>query len=540
MRPPFLFVALHFAATALIAQSNLGSVEGKVVNLVTGAPVKRAVVNLRSSTGQYASFTVTDLLGKFHIDNVPPAKYSAFADAEGFASGSDSRTVKLFTVGTAQEITGVELLAPPFNVISGKVVDEDQEPLEGVSVTAMRYTYNNGAKLLQSFSSAQTDDRGEYRIFDMQPGRYVLAAIAPNWKIRQALTQGDDHMHSTIPEEAYGAVLYPGVPEVSQASTHDLKPGEEWIGADFKLRKVPLFHIRGRLNNPVLPGGARVSVQMEKCDGRVMPGVFSQTLVDRQDGVFDIAVAPGEYCLIGRDSMHNAIALKQPVTIKDADLTGIILTPPSPFSVKGSITFDGTPPDHLAYLSVGLQTEDNAQRTAQVADDLTFQIDYVFPGRHSVVTPTAAPLLYVKSIVYGGEDVSSGLIPNMETGVPLSIVMGTDPGEVDGTLQAGSLEPGSPVQVVVIPDDAHAARTDLARYASSFAGGTYRIQGLAPGDYKVFALSGPDFEDTRDRDLLKLLEGQAANVTVHPSGHEQAPVTPIAASDIERAKGKLK
>ncbi len=538
MRPHFFF-ALHFAATALIAQSNLGSVEGKVVNSLTGAPVKKAVVNLRNANGQGAYGTTTDQFGKFHIDNVQPDKYSAIADAEGFANSRTLRTVKLFTVSASQQLTGVEIAVAPLSVISGKVVDENQEPLDGVNITVMRYTYNSGTKMLQVFSSSQTDDRGQYRIFDLQPGRYLLAATAQNRQVRQAMAQGNDRVHSMIPEEGYGTVIYPGVTEVSQATAHDLKPGEEWTGADFKLRRLPLFHVRGRLTSQPLPGGGRANVQIEKCDSSPALGGGFFPVMSRQDGAFDIAAVAGAYCLIVREPGRGGIALKQPVTIKDADVTDVTLTPPTSFSVKGSIVIDGTPPVNMPRLGINLRTEDNnQQQTSQISSDLTFQIDNIFPGKHILVPPTS-PLLYAKSMAYGGEDVTGGVISNAQPGVALTIVLGTDPGEIDGTVQSGPLEAGFPVSVVAIPDDAHAARSDMMKFTSSTAEGTFVMKGLAPGDYRVFVLATPDFEDTRNRGLLKLLEGQSALVTVHPNGHEQTSVTPVAASDIERAKERL-
>lgn len=77
------------------------------------------------------------------------------------------------------------------------------------------------------------------------------------------------------------------------------------------------------------------------------------------------------------------------------------------------------------------------------------------------------------------------------------------------------------------------------RITNSSAEGTFTLQGLAPGDYKVFALATQDYEDYQNRELLKLLEGNAAAVTVHANGHEQASLTPIPTSEINRAKEKL-
>jgi Carboxypeptidase regulatory-like domain len=533
-----LLLCLSLAAAVLIAQSNLGSVEGKVVNSVTGESIKKAVVTIHNRNNQYVYFTTTDQSGKFHIDNVQPEKYVASADAEGYANSRTVSDVKLFTV-SADPLSGVEVPIAPLSVITGKVVDEDGEPLDGVTIMALRNGYNAGAKTLQQVSAAQTDDRGIYRMFDVQPGRYYLSAQAQR-QFRMIAPQNAERTHTTIPEEAYGIAIYPGVAEISQATAHELKPGADWTGADFKLHKRPAYHIRGRANG-LLAAGGRGNVQAEPCNPDPMPWAGGlQNIVGRQDGSFDLAGAvSGTYCLIVREPGRGGVALTQPVTVTNADVNDVTLNPPASFSVKGMVTIDGTPPANMPTLGISLRSSDgNQQQHVQVTAGAAFQIDYIFPGKYTVVVPSVQQV-YVKSILYGSQDVSSGVIPDAQPGGSLAITLGTDPGEIDGTVQAGSVESGTPVLVLAIPDDAHAQRNDLMRITNSSAEGTFTLQGLAPGDYKVFALATQDYEDYQNRELLKLLEGNAAAVTVHANGHEQASLTPIPTSEINRAKEKL-
>src|ERR1700744_4400902 len=79
---PLLF-SLLLLLTPLLSQST-SSVEGKVVNSVTGEAVRKAVVNVRSRSGQYVYTAASDQFGKYHVDNVTPEKYMAQANAEGF------------------------------------------------------------------------------------------------------------------------------------------------------------------------------------------------------------------------------------------------------------------------------------------------------------------------------------------------------------------------------------------------------------------------------------------------------------------------
>jgi Carboxypeptidase regulatory-like domain len=533
-----LLLCLSLAAAILIAQSTLSSVEGKVVNSVTGESVKKAVVTIHDRTNRYVYFTTTDQSGKFHIDNVQPEKYVASADAEGYANSRSASDAKLFTVG-AEPLSGVEVPISPLGVITGKVVDEDGEPLDSVTVLALRTSYNAGGKTLQQVSAAQTDDRGMYRIFDVQPGRYYLSA-QPQRQFFMVGRQNPERTHSAIPEEAYGVTIYPGVTEISQTSAHELSPGADWTGADFKLHKKPAYHIRGRANG-LNAGGGRGNVGAQPCNPEPMPWAGGlQNIVGRQDGSFDLAGAvPGTYCLIVREPGRGGVALIQHVTVNNADVNDVTLNPPASFSVKGMVTIDGTPPANMPTLNVSLRSADgNQQQHAQATAGAAFQIDYIFPGKYTVVLPSMGTF-YFKSILYGSQDVSSGLIPDVEPGGTLAITVGTDPGEIDGTVQVGTVESGTPVMVVAIPDDAHAERRDLTQTTNSSAEGTFTLRGLAPGEYKVFALATQDWEDGQNRDLLKLLDGKAAAVTVHGGGHEQVSVAPVLTSEIARAKEKL-
>ena len=56
------------------------------------------------------------------------------------------------------------------------VFDEDGEPVAMVNVQALRQSYVRGQKQLAPASSASTNDRGEFRIFGLPPGRYFLSA----------------------------------------------------------------------------------------------------------------------------------------------------------------------------------------------------------------------------------------------------------------------------------------------------------------------------------------------------------------------------
>ncbi len=567
----FVYLALLPAAILLpAAAQSLGSVEGRVINSATGQGVKKAVVTVTSialpsgtqSQGQFAASTgastgifmsgpyammgpngpqnynaVTDATGKFHIDNVPAGMVTAMAVAEGYniMRNMPGKPVQL---DAGQQLTGIEIKLAPLGVITGKVVDEDGEPIAGVNVTAMRYWYGMGQAQLQQNSSATTDDRGQYRMFDIQPGRIYLSASSNG---NAAMRNSAPNIHSDIPEEAYARVFYPGAGDIDQATPHNLNPGEDWSGADFKLHKLPLYHVRGRVDASALPAGQRATVQAEPCSmtGRLVP--FFMPGTNRPDGTFDLMLTSGQWCLVVRAPGRgaNGVALKRPLEVKDSNIEGLTLAAPAAFTLRGSISVDGTPPQHMPRLGIALRTADfSGQQAGTAKDDLTFEIDNIFPGEHYLTLPQAAGL-YVKSVLYSGQDVSSGIIPDVEPGGALSITLGTDPGELDVQVQSGSVSSGTPVLISIMPDDTHINRQDLYRTGGGTVEGKFSIGGLAPGDYKVLAFEGFDYEDANNHELLELLESRAAAVTIHANGHDQITVTPVPAAEIEKAKEKL-
>jgi hypothetical protein len=558
MRPGSFLFAIFLAAAPLLSQAPQppGSVSGKVVNSATGQAVKKAVVTLRGGSGQNSYVTGSDQSGKFQFDNVQPDKYVATAEAEGYF-GALRTSQKLIPVAAQQEVSDVEVRIAPLGLISGRVLDESGQPLEEASVTALRYDYSGGGKMLQPVGSAQTNDRGEYRMFDLQPGRYYLMAVCwrniPQVGGMVSFVGGpgrapqENRVHSTVPEEGYAAVYYPGVTDVSQTSPQELKPGAEWTGADFKLRLRPTYHIRGRVTGAAAAarGGGRNMVRAQPCEADEALGLMGgmpNSLQNNQqaDGRFDVSGAvPGTYCVSVTQPGGRAVAVKQIVTVKAGDVEDVELAVPVSFAVNGTLVIDGTPPNPMPQIFVGLRTAaDRGVAQVTVKSDGAFQIEGMYPGAYSVFLPQGS--MYAKSILYGSQDVTSGVIPSLQAGIALTITMGTDPGEVDGTVQAGAVEAGMPISMVSVPEGAYAARQDMERFASSPAGSTFSMPNLPPGDYKIFALETDDYSDLRNRDLLKLLEGKASPVTVHAAEHVQVSVTAISTGEVEQAKGKLK
>ena len=104
-------------------------------------------MTLSPAAGQKPYVTRSDESGKFLFDNVQPAHYVATAAADGY---SEMRSVgKPVAVAAQQAVEDVEVRIAPLAAISGKVLDEDGQPMTGVSVGVTRYIYTSSGKRLQ-------------------------------------------------------------------------------------------------------------------------------------------------------------------------------------------------------------------------------------------------------------------------------------------------------------------------------------------------------------------------------------------------------
>src|SRR5215471_732823 len=169
---PFLHLCLLFllaveaaAKTPVTTEDKKPArIEGMVANRMTGQPLAHAHVHLSpepaSAAESYGAITTTE--GRFSIRGVNPGTFRISVEREGFitySSKTDDGALKTFK--PSEEIKGLVLRLMPAAVISGRVVNPDQEPASGLKVEAY------GARNL---AVATTNNKGEFRIGGLQPG----------------------------------------------------------------------------------------------------------------------------------------------------------------------------------------------------------------------------------------------------------------------------------------------------------------------------------------------------------------------------------
>ena len=142
----------------------------------------------------------------------------------------------MLTLDPGQELKDLVFRMQPAAVVAGRILDNDGDPVPDVTVVAHRYT---GSRYRNFGLSANTNDLGEYRISNLDPGRYLITASSE----RQSFQWREVSDKKPIPYITY----YPGTTEKAQGAAVELHAGDEFP-ANFALVYGPAFRVRGTVS----------------------------------------------------------------------------------------------------------------------------------------------------------------------------------------------------------------------------------------------------------------------------------------------------
>jgi Carboxypeptidase regulatory-like domain len=158
------------------------SIEGSVVRSGSTDGISRAKVTLTPSQSSAAGQAmIVDGDGKFAFRNLPAGQYRLSAAKDGYVSAEYGQrgpngSGTPITLTAQQHATDIRIGMTSTGAIGGRIVNRYGEPVGNANVQALRYTYQDGKRVLNTVQTARTNDRGEYRLFWMTPGQYIVSA----------------------------------------------------------------------------------------------------------------------------------------------------------------------------------------------------------------------------------------------------------------------------------------------------------------------------------------------------------------------------
>ena len=577
-------IATVIATSALLLlQTAKGSIEGVVINQVTNEPIAgaqvtgtkvptspRQPIGTPAPTGVITGVTGgiiggpassqvmvapppgqaiqlaparTNGSGQFSFRDLEPGTYLFHASAEGYAQqeysprpGAQTAISASIDLTAGQTSKGTVFRLTPGGTLSGRVTGSSGEPLVNIEVSLLRSAYDaEGRKTLQQRGTTQTNDRGEYRIFWITPGRYYLSAASTNRRIPGV------PFNPTSFSNKYPRTFYPAAADVASAVPIEVQPAVELSGLDFRLNEQPTYRVRGRVVDPTSgPTPPRtVSISIMPRDSVLNTGISnSGSPYNPGDGTFELRDVPfGSYVIRGQLPFNGRPEPGQPPPIPPVatvpidvagDVDGVVLTFVPPTAISGRIRIEGEPLPQNSRASVNLRPAvlsgvfGPSPRPSQANADGTFHIDGVGPGEYRVTANlqfgSSQMNLYVKEIRFGSTDVlSNPMVVTGATSDALEVVFGKDGGQVSGTVRADSQQLISSAQVVLVP--AQRDRHDLYKFAIIDASGQFKFLSVPPGSYKVFAWENVEQFSWFEPTVLARYEAQGMPTTINASSN---------------------
>ena len=515
-----------------VKPEDLATVEGKVLDSVSGQPLSKAQLTLvRDQGGRQPLVASTDSAGVFVFRNVEPGLYYLAASRNRYARQSYGQRSSAgrgtaLSLAARQKLSDIVIRLMPGAVITGRVVDEDGEPLPYVRISLMQYRYMGGKRqLAPSAGGGSSNDLGEYRIFGINPGRYYVSA-----------TRADSFMGALAPGSGPGAntgyptVYYPGVLDATQTSPIMVKAGEEKAGIDFRIVRTQAVRISGRVIDPSSSRlGDDIVVSLVSRSGAASFADRRFISVSRESGKFEIGgVSPGSYELAAtsrpgsRDSLSASLRLEA----GSSNLENLELVLSRGVALQGVVKVEGAvqPAPALDGLRVLLSSGGmqfirpwSAGNEAVKADG-SFQLLGVAPGEYQVRIFRLPEGMYLKSAFLGDQEaLDKGLIVGSASeGAELTLTISGDGATLEGIVSGDKDKPYEGATVVLVPEPAKRQRQDLYKNVSSDQTGRFQLTAVPPGEYKLFAWDNVDYGAWQDPDFLQAFEDKGIKVKLEP------------------------
>jgi len=459
------------------------AIQGRVLDSVTGLGIPRANVTLKPLDAKAgpAIWMRTSPTGDFAFDHLTPGLYLASAERNGYSA---TVSTNLTSMGTArriyvekdQNVTGFLIRLAPHSVISGKVLDDNDDPVAFAAVHALRCTMTTYDPVCESASFGITNDLGEYRLAFLPPGKYLVRAEASAF--REGLT----------PETAVGAdagsqvvsTYFPQTPDPAGATALDVSPGKVVGGIEIRLERAPVYDIQGRVN-PIL---GQVALEFTSPWYGKAQNPYRQSVISDREGRFRVKLPAGPYRVtaIGKEE-NQTLEYRSRLRVR-GDLDNFVV-PLAPLAgAQATVTWPESGPSGNFRLDLRpLLGQSLKSSPFGTFDRLnTALIDNIAAGEYALRFSGLPDDRYVKSVRVGGIEAQTATIG---TGARVSI-------EVEIAEPAGSFEgitvdrlgKRTPASQVLI----WRAGSGAPRMILSDGQGEWRLTGLSPGDYRLLAV----------------------------------------------------
>jgi len=514
-------------------QDGATSLSGVVVDGASGRPVANAKVRLGRASVE------SDAAGQFAFQMIPAGRLALRAEKPGTFGGGYGQLTPFdsplpgIDFSQEQKVAGVQLRLWKGGVISGTIRDRGGEPVAGAAVRALKCLAGQRRRVFMSAATVRSDDRGNYRLFGLEPGEYTVTARR----------EEDDPFARTA--------FIPSAASASGAAVLMADAGRELSGVDLDWPTVRTTTVSGTIRN-LAPGSvAQVRLVAANADepalvsgdldglatasdalggfslANVPPGAYELRVVSFPKGIGGLQGAGAFYSSGGLSTRIDEPTLwgSVPLVVGDGGerRAGIVIDVRPAARIDGRVEFDASSPGEarvparIPILVEEADADDPGTRPLlATSTDGQFQTTGLPPGRYWCRPSVSMMEWSLEAANVGGRDVSDGVALSGEDVHGLTLTLTDRPAEIAGAVTDQFGRPRSDVSVYVFPvEERLRVRTSwLLRMAetTTVLRGEYRVTGLAPGQYFVAARAGGAGLDWAEPGSLTALVADAHRV----------------------------
>jgi hypothetical protein len=463
----FLLLALALTPRALAASEPppVQTVEGTVVDAVTGKPLAGVQLSTPATKPQDTWTAVSDAAGHFRISADERGCFLK-ATRDGYLPYQHG-----FDFEPKQPPPALEVRLTPQAVISGKVQCEDGLPAAGATIRVYRYRLADGRRDLDQDGHAFAGNQGDYRLSGLEAGQHYLRV---------------DH---TCRDARYWPEYYGNTLEPLEKNAVTVQAGQELTGIDLRLKKREGVTVSGRV---VLPP----AIPNKSWKPWVDPRLDNIGIVPVQpDGSFVIRHVPPGICElwagVGRGEPWpetGEFFTQQKLRVGKRGLSGVVLVPRpfQPLDLSGVASFVGGRANQ--YQSIDLDALIGGHHSTRPDGDGSFAFHGLLPDHFRLTIVPYIVLIEgemcgnwtaVSARLGGREVLRDGFDLDPTSPKLLRITMRAENAIVQGKVVDRNGKP-VPDAVVIFSGEPPQQRTANEQ-------GTFGAC-LLPGDYRVYAV----------------------------------------------------
>ena len=532
----FSLTFIIFAQGSIPEKPGTSTISGKVT--IEGKPAPNVMIlltknNNNNNQNEPPTSTTTDASGAYKLEKIRAGSYAVGVTAAGFYNPKkgnewDRGTEVNLSDNDSAEAINFALVRGA--VLTGRLFDERGRSVIEQQVVLMKQGADGKKQTINC--NDQSDDRGVYRCYGVEPGKYIVGAGSDP-------KSGDLQIYEG---RKYSRAWYPGVHEEEKATIIEVKIETESTGIDIKLsQKKKNFRASGKLvdtiNGKGVPNVMIGSSALNE-DGD-MTGMTMGSIFSNAEGEFKLeGLTTGKYRVMAAnfegssDYFGNSLLFE----IKDEDISGLEVKMEKGAVISGVVKLEeGAAPESKNKLSmlrmIAQSTDPNADprdwsanfpSTSAVDPAGNFKFKGVRTGKvnFSLDNNVTKEFSVVRverdgSPLMGGIEVKSG---DQISGLRIIVAQGSATIRGEIKVEGGTL----PENVSLNLSAKSLTNSSDVKNGSVDSRGKFVLEGLATGSYELSVgtyLNKPPFDKPsvtlqKNSKNVQVVTGQETSVTL--------------------------